>query len=117
MARLSGTHVTLVRVAAYAISGLVAALSGCCFIGYVGAAFLGLGDAYVLSSIVVAVIGGMSLAGGKGSYIGVVAAAILVTVLIGLLTTMQIGEAGRQIVFGCILVVFLLLNRRLEGAA
>ncbi|MGH6990544.1 MAG: hypothetical protein ACREE3_11670, partial [Stellaceae bacterium] len=77
------------------------------------AAFLGLGDAYVLSSIVVAVIGGTSLAGGRGSYPGVAAAAVLITVLTSLLTTMEIGEAGRQIVFGCILIGFLLLNRRL----
>ena len=116
VALLSGTHVRLVKILVYAISGLIAALSGFCLIGYVGAAFLGLGDAYVLSSIVVAVIGGMSLAGGRGSYIGVAAAAILITVLTSLLTTMQIGEAGRQIVFGCILVVFLLVNRHLDRA-
>jgi ribose transport system permease protein len=114
VALLSGTHVMLVKILVYALSGLVAALSGFCLIGYVGAAFLGLGDAYVLSSIVVAVIGGTSLAGGRGSYVGVAAAAILITVLTSLLTTMQIGEAGRQIVFGCILIGFLLLNRRLD---
>ena len=59
----------------------------------------------------------MSLAGGRGSYVGVAAAAILITVLTSLLATIQIGEAGRQIVFGCILIGFLLLNRRLERAA
>jgi ribose/xylose/arabinose/galactoside ABC-type transport system permease subunit len=37
--------------------------------------------------------------------------------LTSLLATIQIGEAGRQIVFGCILIGFLLLNRRLERAA
>ena len=63
VALLSGTHVRMVKISVYAISGLIAALTGFCLIGYVGAAFLGLGDAYVLSSIVVAVIGGMSLAG------------------------------------------------------
>lgn len=114
VALLSGTYVTLVKVAVYALSGLLAALSGFCLIGYVGAAFLGLGDAYVLSSVVVAVIGGVSLAGGQGSYIGVAAAAILITVLTSLLTTMQIGEAGRQIVFGCILIGFLLVRRQLD---
>lgn len=116
VALLSGTNVTLVKIAVYALSGTVAALSGFCLIGYVGAAFLGLGDAYVLSSVVVAVIGGISLAGGQGSYAGVAAAAILITVLTSLLTTLQIGEAGRQIIFGCILIAFLLLNRRLARA-
>ena len=113
VASLAGTHVTLVKILVYALSGLVAALSGFCLIGYVGAAFLGLGDAYVLSSVVVAVIGGTSLAGGRGSYAGVAAAAVLITVLTSLLTTMQIGEAGRQIVFGGILIAFLMLSRRL----
>lgn len=114
VALLSGTNVTLVKVGVYALSGFVAALSGFCLIGYVGAAFLGLGDAYVLSSVVVAVIGGISLAGGEGSYVGAAAAAILITVLTSLLTTMQIGEAGRQIVFGCILIGFLLVRRQLD---
>jgi ribose transport system permease protein len=114
VALLSGTNVTLVKILVYALSGMVAALTGFCLIGYVGAAFLGLGDAYVLSSVVVAVIGGTSLAGGEGSYAGVAAAAVLITVLTSLLTTMQIGEAGRQIVFGCILIGFLLLSRRME---
>lgn len=114
VALLSGTHVTLVKILVYALSGTVAAVTGFCLIGYVGAAFLGLGDAYVLSSIVVAVIGGTALAGGKGSYPGVAAAAILITVLTSFLTTMQIGEAGRQIIFGCIIIGFLLLNRRLD---
>ena len=94
VALLSGTHVQLVKISVYAISGFIAALSGFCLIGYVGAAFLGLRDACVLSSIVVAVMGGMSLAGGRGSHIGVAAAAILITVLTRLLTTMQIRRGG-----------------------
>jgi branched-subunit amino acid transport system permease len=68
VALLSATHVQLVKISVYAISGFIAALSGFCLIGYVGAAFLGLRDAYVLSSIVVAVMGGMSLAGGRIPY-------------------------------------------------
>ena len=110
VALLSGTRVRAVRIAAYALSGLLAAFSGFLLTGYVGQAFLGLGNAYVLTSIVVAAIGGVALAGGRAPYIGV-AAAIMLTVLVSVLTAVNTGEAGRQIVFGATLLAFLLLDR------
>jgi ribose transport system permease protein len=112
-ARLSGTNTVRVRVVAYMLSGGVAALGGFLLTGYVGQAFLGLGNAYVLTSIVVAAIGGVTLAGGKAPYGGVACAAILMTVLVSLLTAINMGESGRQIIFGLTLLVFLVIDRRL----
>jgi ribose transport system permease protein len=114
-ARLSGTHTVRVRVVAYMLSGAVAALGGFLLTGYVGQAFLGLGNAYVLTSIVVAAIGGVTLAGGKAPYGGVACAAILMTVLVSLLTAINMGENGRQIIFGLTLLVFLVIDRRLAA--
>ena len=111
VALLSGVPVRAVRIVAYAASGLLAAFTGFLLTGYVGQAFLGLGSAYVLTSIVVAAIGGVALAGGVAPCAGVAAAAIMLTVLVSLLTAVNIGEAGRQIVFGVILLAFLLLDR------
>jgi ribose transport system permease protein len=116
VALLSGTNVTLVKIAAYALSGGIAALTGFFLTGYVGQAFLGLGNAYILTSIVVAAIGGVALTGGAAPYPGVVAAAIMMTVLVSLLTAIDIGEAGRQIVFGATLLAFLLLDRYMASA-
>ncbi len=115
VALLSGTRVRAVRVAAYAISGVLAAFTGFLLTGYVGQAFLGLGNAYVLTSIVVAAVGGVALVGGRAPYFGVAAAAIMLTVLVSLLTAINIGEAGRQIVFGATLLAFLLLDRIVGG--
>ena len=109
---LSGVDVTAVRGAAYAISGGLAALTGFLLTGYVGQAFLGLGDAYVLTSVVAAAIGGVALEGGRAPYAGVACAAIMMTVLVSLLTAVDIGESGRQIVFGLTLLGFLVLDRR-----
>ncbi len=113
VALLSGTRTSVVRIAAYAFSGLLAALGGFLLTGYVGQAFLGLGNAYILTSIVVAAIGGVALGGGRAPYLGVAAASIMITVLVSLLTAISIGEAGRQIVFGATLLGFLLLDRQL----
>lgn len=107
---IAGTRVRAIRITAYVASGMIAALTGVLLVGYVGQAFLGLGTTYVLPSVVIAVIGGVSLAGGRGDYIAVAIAALLLTVLTSLLTALQIGEAGRQCIFGATLLVFLALN-------
>lgn len=116
VALLSGTNTRRVRIVAYMLSGAIAALTGFCLTGYVGQAFLGLGDAYILTSIVVAAIGGVALAGGSAPYPAVIGAAIMMTVLVSLLTAINIGEAGRQIVFGATLLGFLVLDRYLAKA-
>jgi ribose transport system permease protein len=109
-ALLTGARVRLVRITAYVFSALIAAVTGLLLVGYVGQAFLGLGSGYVLTSVVVAVIGGVSLAGGRGDYVAVAMAALFLTVLTSLLTALQIGEAGRQCIFGGTLLVFLAFN-------
>ena len=100
VALLSGTNTTLVRITAYAISGGLAALGGFLLTGYVGQAFLGLGDTYVLTSIVIAVIGGVALTGGRAPYLGVACAAIMITVLVSLLTAINIGESDDRLFSG-----------------
>jgi ribose transport system permease protein len=109
-ARLTGGRVRHVRIAVYVASATIASLVGVLLVGYVGQAFLGLGTSYVLTSVVVAVIGGVSLAGGRGDYVAVAIAAIFLTVLTSLLTALQIGEAGRQCIFGATLLAFLAIN-------
>ncbi|HEX3982857.1 MAG TPA: ABC transporter permease, partial [Acidisoma sp.] len=114
-ALLSGNHVVAIRIAAYGLSGALAAFAGFLLTGYVGQAFFGLGDPYILTSIVVATIGGATLAGGRAPYAGVAAAAVMMTVLVSLLTALAIGEAGRQIIFGLVLLAFLALDRAMKG--
>jgi ribose transport system permease protein len=109
-ALLTGARVRVVRIAAYTASAIIAALTGVLLVGYVGQAFLGLGSGYVLTSVVVAVIGGVSLGGGRGDYVAVAIAALFITALTSLLTALQIGEAGRQCIFGATLLVFLMVN-------
>ena len=111
VALLSGTNVRLVRITAYGISGALAGLSGYLLTGYVGQAFLGLGNAYVLTSIVAAAIGGVALEGGRAPYVAVCCATVMMTVLVSALTAANTGEAGRQIIFGLTLLGFLVADR------
>ena len=55
-----------------------------------------------------------SILGGRGSYLGTVAGVILITLLQSILSVMQMPEAGRQIIYGVVIVAMLLLYGR-EG--
>ena len=65
-----------------------------------------------LPSIAAVVLGGTSILGGRGSYLGTIAGVILITLLQSILSVMQIAEFGRQIIYGVIIVVMLLLYGR-----
>ena len=56
--------------------------------------------------------GGTHVLGGRGSYLGTVAGVILITLLQSILSVMQIEEAGRQLIYGAVIVVMLLLYGR-----
>jgi ribose transport system permease protein len=111
-AYLSGVPTQRVVMIAFALSGALAAFGGVLLAGYAGKAAQSMGDAYLLPSIAAVVLGGTSILGGRGSYLGTIAGVILITLLQSILSVMQIAEFGRQIIYGIIIVVMLLLYGR-----
>ena len=115
-AYLSGVPTRLVLVGAFALCGLCAGLSGVLLAGYSAKAYQGMGDAYLLPSIAAVVIGGTHILGGKGRYAGTVVGTILITLLSSVLSVMQMPEAGRQIIYGLVIIVMLLAYGRSRPA-
>jgi ribose transport system permease protein len=111
-AYLSGIDTRRVVMIAFAISGGLSAFGGVLLAGYASKAAQSMGDAYLLPSIAAVVLGGTSILGGRGSYLGTVAGVILITLLQSILSVMQMPEAGRQIIYGVVIVVMLLLYGR-----
>lgn len=111
-AKLSGVRIQVIRTSAFIISGVVAGIGGLLQLGYTGTSFLDLGNAFIMPSVAAVVIGGVALSGGKGSYGGVIAGVILLTLLTSLLITLRMGEAGRQIVYGGVLMTLLIIYTR-----
>lgn len=109
---LSGVRVKIFRSCVYAVSGAIAAFGGVLLLSYTGTPYLNIGTSYILPSIIAVVIGGIALRGGSGNYLGVVAGAILLTAMSSILITVNIGEGGRQIVYGLVLLVLLILYAR-----
>ena len=111
-AYLSGINTRGVVMAAFAISGGLAAFGGVLLAGYASKAAQSMGDAYLLPSIAAVVLGGTSILGGRGSYLGTVAGVILITLLQSILSVMQMPEFGRQIIYGVVIIAMLLLYGR-----
>jgi ribose transport system permease protein len=109
---LSGIDTRHILVIAFAIAGGLAAFGGVLLAGYSSKAAQSMGDVYLLPAIAAVVLGGTSILGGRGSYLGTVAGAILITLLQSILSVMQIPEAGRQIIYGIVIVIMLLLYGR-----
>ncbi|MBN9075580.1 MAG: ABC transporter permease [Rhizobiales bacterium 65-79] len=111
-AYLSGIDTRRILVLAFAVSGGLSALGGVLLAGYSSKAAQSMGDVYLLPAIAAVVLGGTSILGGRGSYLGTVAGVILITLLQSILSVMQIPEAGRQVIYGIVIVVMLLLYGR-----
>ncbi len=111
-AELTGLPVRLIRTLLYGLSGLMAGITGVVVIGYTGNSFVSVGDQYVLPSVIAVVIGGISLAGGSGNYFGVMLGAIALTLLQSVLITLQMEFWGRQLIFGGVLLLLMLLYGR-----
>lgn len=111
-ALLSGVRVRLTRLLAYGAAGMLAGFAGFLLLGYTGSFFVASGVEYVLPSVIAVVIGGTSLAGGRGTYSGTALGALFLTVLTAFLTTMNIAPAGRQALFGAVLIGFMVLYAR-----
>ncbi len=55
------------------------------------------------------VLGGTNILGGRGSYLGTVAGVVFIVLLQSMLAVLQMPEAGRQIIYGALILAMLML--------
>jgi ribose transport system permease protein len=103
-ARLSGINVRRVKVIAFGICGLTAALSGVLDAGQLSFANPNSGTGYELVAIASVVIGGTSLFGGEGTVIGTLAGALLLGTLNNILQLNNVNADLQLVVTGLIIV-------------
>jgi ribose transport system permease protein len=111
-AYLSGVDTRAVLITCFAISGACSALAGVLLAGYSTKAYQAMGDPYLLPAIAAVVLGGTNILGGRGTFLGTIAGVILISLLQSILSVMQMPEAGRQIIYGIVIIVMLLVYGR-----
>ena len=101
----SGVNIDRVKLAAFALSGLMAAVAGVVMGARLGSGSPTLANEFLLPAISAVVVGGTAITGGVGTdWRTMIGALIIQVVRIGM-TFMGISVFAQQIVFGVLLVV------------
>ena len=114
---LSGVDSRKIYLGAFAVSGFCAAVAGILLTGYSSQTYLGMGNDYLLVPVAAVIIGGTNIMGGSGGYVGSISGTLIVVLLQSVLSTVQIHQAGKNIIFGVIIILLLLLYGREKRAA
>jgi simple sugar transport system permease protein len=111
-ARLSGVAVDRVKIAVYALSGLLASLAGVLYTAQYRQGKPDAGVGMELDAIAAVVIGGTSLMGGKGSIAGTFVGVLIFGFLSNILQLNNIDSNTQLVLKGGIILAAVLLQER-----
>ena len=114
-ARLSGVPIRASVISAFAIMGLVVALTGFMQTAYSGASTTTVGSLMELDAIAACVIGGVSLRGGRGTVLGVLFGSLIMASLLNGMTLMAVSPEIKFIARGLVLAFAVWLDVRLSA--
>lgn len=103
-AALSGVPHLRVVFIAHVASALVSVLCGLVLVGFVGKGSVTLGQDLALNALAAAILGGVNFGSGKGGMLGPAVAAFMLTFLFNFLTGLGLGEPGRLMLQGAVIV-------------
>jgi ribose transport system permease protein len=110
-ALLTGVPVKRVKLEAYILSGLSAAVAAILSVGWAGSAINALGTGYELRAIASTVIGGANLMGGEGGAFGAFIGSALLEVIRNALLMAGVDSNWQGVFVGSFLVLAVLLER------
>lgn len=99
-----GVPVDASRVAAYAISGMLAAGAGLFVAAQTGSGDPVIGNAFTLNSIAAAVLGGVGFLGGRGTMRGAIAGSLLLSVMINVMFFLGFPPVAQYVAQGLIII-------------
>ncbi len=108
---LSGVNVNRIKVAAYVLAGMLAAIGGVMQIARQGTATAGMGSDFLFPILTAVVLGGASLTGGRGKIVNTLIAAIFLTTITNGMVLLNISIYTQRVISGLILIVALSLDR------
>jgi D-xylose transport system permease protein len=113
-AAISGVPVRATVIGAYALMGLIVALTGFMQTAYSGASTSTVGSLMELDAVAACVIGGTSLRGGRGTVLGVLFGALIMATLLNGMTLMAVSPEIKYIARGTVLALAVWLDLRLS---
>lgn len=111
-AKLAGINIHKTKIAAYAISGFMAALSGLILLSRLGSAQPTLGTGYELDAIAAVALGGTSMSGGRGKIYGTFIGVLIIAVLNNGLNILGVSSYYQDVIKGLVILVAVLSDRK-----
>ncbi|MDO5702032.1 MAG: ribose ABC transporter permease [Lachnospiraceae bacterium] len=111
-AKLAGVNIDRSKLAAYAISGCMAALSGLILLSRLGSAQPTLGDGYELDAIASVALGGTSMNGGRGRIWGTFVGVLIIAVLNNGLNILGVSSYYQSVVKAVVILIAVLSDRK-----
>ncbi len=108
----AGMNVDSVRIAAYALGGLVASVGGIALTGLVQSADSQVFSDYVLVALAAVALGGTNMAGGRGGLLMSVVGATSIFLLENLLTDLHASAYFIQVAYGGVLFIAVIAGSR-----
>lgn len=114
-ATFAGVDVDRIKLAVFAISGLLASVAGILLASRLASVQPALGRGYELQAIAAAVLGGTSLAGGRGSVVGAAVAALLLATINAGLQFIGVDPTWFQVVVGISILLAVAFHKWSDG--
>ena len=111
-AKLAGVNIDLTKMAAYAISGCMVALSGLILLSRLGSAQPTLGDGYELDAIAAVALGGTSMNGGRGRIWKTFVGVLIIAVLNNGLNILGVTSYYQDVVKGIVILIAVMSDRK-----
>ena len=100
-----------IKVLAYMISSILAALGGVCIASKLNNGQPGSAEGYEMYAITATVLGGTSLSGGKGSVARAVIGAAIIAIINNGMNLLQISSYWQKVITGVIILVAVLFDK------
>ena len=109
-AMASGLNVDKVKIIAFALSGMFAAIAGLMFSVKLSGGDANLANGFLLLAIVAVLVGGTPLTGGVGGVINTAVGTLIVMVIRAAMVYLEIDATHQQMIFGIVLIVAIALT-------
>ncbi|SEK52826.1 ribose transport system permease protein [Carnobacterium iners] len=109
---IAGIKSDRIKIAIYAISGMMASVAGIIITSRLNSAQPTAGQSYEMDAIASVVLGGTSLSGGRGRLIGTLIGALIMGTLNNGLNLLGVSSFYQQIVKGIVIIIAVLLDRK-----
>lgn len=113
--RLSGIVVKKVKIWAFVLTGMLAAVAGFIDTARLSTAEPTLGSGLELDAIAAVILGGTSLSGGKGGLLGTIIGAIILGVLDDGMNLLNVSAFYQGVAKGVIILLAVLLDRNIDS--